>query len=433
MKEPSLKCLKEAAKNVEDSTTAQEKIESLTKAFQLFSRESAKLEQAYVELKKEFKALNTELEDANEKLKVKIRELDAITYYLNSILSNISQGLLFIDLKGKITTYNEAAERILGIPRERVLFKSFHDNFKDSQFGFPMQEILKNLKAPPRSYAVYIKRESERLELEIDTSMMLNKKEDQGFGFESIQGIILLIRDNTEFNRLQQIAQRNDRLKELGEMAAMLAHEIRNPLGGIKGFASLLTRDLKERPELRRMANHIVEGTDHLNTLVTKVLSYARPLKPDIRWTDLNEVVEDLKRHLEVDLQIDPKIKIAIHRYGMPLLAPVDINLIKSALLNLMLNGIQAMPMGGVLTVNLSGNEEIATISVQDNGKGIPPENIPKLYSPFFTTNAEGNGLGLAEVLKIVQAHSAAIDVVSKVGEGSTFTITIPFIRKGAV
>lgn len=430
MARPHLKHLEQAAKDASNGATPQKKIESLTKAFKLFTLEAEKLEKAYSELKQQFRAANSALEESNHTLKVKLIQLDALTYYLNSILSNMSQGILFIDFNGGVTTYNSAAEKILGLPSGEVLFHNFWSNFKDDIFGFSMRETLSMRTATGTRYATLERSPDERLELEIETTIVVQNGQTKGATIDAMQGMIILIRDITEIRRLQMIANRHDRLQELGEMAAMVAHEIRNPLGGIKGFASLLQRDLNDRPELQKMASYIIEGTDNLNHLMTTVLNYARPVQPEIEWADLVGLAHDLCNHMKVDIQLDPRVKINLKTKKSSLLVPIDISLIRSALFNLMVNAVQAMPEGGQLTLALGTENDCATLSVIDTGSGISPENMKKLYTPFFTTRPEGNGFGLAEVLKIVQAHNATIDVESTVGKGTSFTIKMPLKRK---
>lgn len=420
------KNLKNVAKEVSIAADPQAKIEALTKAFDLFTVEAKNLEGAYADLKEQFKNVNLELEATNGKLNSKIVELDAITYYLNSILTNISQGILFIDLAGSVTTYNTAAEEILEARSGKVLFKDFWINFDDFIFGFSLRKALKAKKAPSVSYAKLKISPGRQKELEITTSFVLRTEADSKEIADAMQGIIILIRDITEIRRLQILANRNDRMKELGEMASQVAHEVRNPLGGIKGFASLLQRDLKDLPELQKLAKYIVEGADTLNSLVGQVLSYARPLEPKIEWIDLVSLAQDVQRHFQADSSISDKIKIKLKSNREKLPAPVDPQLIKRVLFNLIANAIQAMPTGGEVLISIGETDIEAVITVSDTGEGIPNENLEKIFSPFFTTTS-GNGLGLAEVLKIVTAHGGTIDVISEVGKGSHFIIILPF------
>lgn len=336
--------------------------------------------------------------------------------YLSSILSHMSQGLLCMDLKGFVTTYNAAAESLLGIDSQKVLYKPFSSAFSDNLFGFSMREALLNQKAPSKTIATISSAQSERREVEVEATFMHKQS----------PGMIVLLRDITDWHRLQELAQRNDRLKALGELAAMVAHEIRNPLGSIKGFASLLEKDLKGQPDLQRLASSIVEGADNLNCLVTNVLNYSRPLFTCIDSKDLITLVHEVCRQVEVDEMFTPNIRMEIQSPLATLVAPVDVSLLKSALLNLIVNAIQAMPNGGILSLSLNQDEKFAIMTIADTGMGIPKEHLTKIFSPFFTTKATGNGFGLAEVHRVIQAHAGHIEVHSIEGKGTTFTISIP-------
>lgn len=437
MSKAPLSHLQKAAQAVSSSKTRQETINTLSNAFDLFSKETQRLETAYDEVKKQFKTLNLELEETNQKLQVKVLELDIVTYYLNSILSNISQGILFIDLNGTVTTYNSAAEKLLGPERNKVLFNSFWENFTDDQFGFSMRETLSDHISPANAFAILkgTSHESQKY-VEIDTTFVTKeingvRQPAEKTAIDTTQGLIVLLRDITELRRLESLAARNDRMKELGEMAAMVAHEIRNPLGGIKGFAALLQRDLIEQPELQRLATYIIEGTDSLNRLVNNVLDYSRPVQLKLEMTNLVVLMESLILHLNADEGVDPRIELRCKSTVEQLYVLADSQSLKSALLNLMSNAIKAMPEGGELWVNVDATAQEAILKVSDTGIGIPAENLNKIFSPFFTTRPDGHGFGLTEVHKIVQAHGGQIDVESEVGNGTIFTIRLP-IRKEA-
>jgi signal transduction histidine kinase len=209
-------------------------------------------------------------------------------------------------------------------------------------------------------------------------------------------------------------------------MAAMVAHEIRNPLGGIKGFASLLERDLSDQPELAHMANAIVEGTDDLNRLVSHVLNYTRTYQLHFESLDIFHILAEIRDLLLADPSLNFNLKINIDSALSSLFIPLDAYLIRSALLNLFVNAIQAMPNGGVITIRVSSAGKEAMIEIQDTGIGIEEELIEKIFTPFFTTKQDGNGFGLAETHKVILAHNGEIDVASKLGEGTTFKIKLP-------
>jgi PAS domain S-box-containing protein len=417
MSDPMFHHLQALAESACRSQTLQEGIDHLAQAFSLFSHETFRLEEAYSKLQNRFKAVNIQLEESHRKLQEKLMQLDLISHYLDNILRHINQGILFIGLEGLITTYNQASEKILEMPHKKVIFQPYSEFFRDDLFGFSMTRALQNLSAPPFSYAV-IDQENEK-ELEISTSFVSK-------GSKSNQGIIVLLRDITEMRRLQKQAILSNRMKELGEMAASLAHEIRNPLGGIQGYASLLQRDLEGKEHLQNMAGYIIEGTKTLGHLLDNVLNYARPLHLEIETIEMVSFLREIISFIQADLSFSHKIKIEVECKEDSLNLRGDRQRLRSALLNLIYNAIQAMPKGGVVIVSSSREKENLLIAISDTGIGIAPQYIDKIFSPFFTTKATGTGLGLCETYKIVQAHFGTIHVRSQPEKGSVFTITLP-------
>ena len=428
-----LSSLEKMAKNLKLDAD-DEKFASLSRALELFSLETDRLEGAYNSLKEEFTSIYQELEATNKKLIRKVSELDVMTFYFESIVSNIGQGIVFIDLNGDVRTYNAAAEKIFELKKKSVLNCSFWQNFDDALFGFSLRETLASRSTPTMTQTQFINKNGEKRELEINASFIQEEgKSDESYSSEvvlkKLEGVIVLIRDTTEILLLQSLANRNDRMKELGEMAAMLAHEIRNPLGGIKGFASLLKRDLEKMkmPKLEEMAGFIVSGTETLNQLVTNVLNYSRPISPQITTTDLVNLAKELKMHYDGDPKhLSVKSEVVLDCECSKLQAFADPRLLKLAILNLLANGFDAINHKGNIVLRLSKNQNFAIIEVIDSGCGIPAANLEKIFTPFFTTKPDGNGFGLSEVHKVIEAHNGHIEVFSEVGKGTTFRIEIP-------
>lgn len=403
---------------------------NLEQAFKQFFLETERLEMAYQKLQQRFQAVQQILQESHTRLAGKLAELDFVSHYLETILNHISQGILFIDLHGSVTTYNASAQQILGIPEKNILFHPFNKFFDDRFFGFSLQEALFKKECPKVGFLSWGNK-GELLELEIEATFVSMSQQAVPLDHlqapsQPIQGLLVLLRDITKVRRLQQLANHHDRLKDLGELAAHLAHEIRNPLGGIKGFATLLQQDLKERPDLHQMASYIVQGSDDLNRFVTHVLEYARPFQLHPDNVDLILLTEEIRQLMQVDTNWNDKVEFTIDSNVPHLILPLDPFLFRSALFNLCINAVQAMPEGGRLSISLELESGRTTLIVQDTGIGISPENLSKIFSPFFTTKEKGNGLGLAEVQKVIQAHQGWIEVKSEVGKGTRFIIRIP-------
>jgi signal transduction histidine kinase len=236
-----------------------------------------------------------------------------------------------------------------------------------------------------------------------------------------------------ENSKLYERMRERDRLAALGEMAAGLAHEIRNPLGAIKGAAQCL----EPRPhagEEGEFLDVIVEEVNRLNGVVTQFLDYARPLKQSFGTVDLNEVVGRTIRLIQNEIPARLALVVELGE-NLPAVEG-DPELLKQVLINLVQNAIQALGTApGTIRVRTRGPErfadlrssgEFVEIDVADDGPGIPPEQQPNIFVPFFTTKQKGTGPGLAICQRLVKSHGGSISVQSKVGEGSTFVVRLP-------
>lgn len=377
------------------------------------------------ELKEQFTLMATELQEANHELQSKVAELKVVANYLKSILDHIVQGILFIDLDGTVTTYNNAAEKILEISKEQMLFQRYWQHCSDTFLGFSMKEALQQHPVEERYLTTYKTAHGKEKQLEIVVTSIRSSEEAKEN--PETPGLIVMISDVTEVYRLQLAAMRADRMKELGEIAAHVAHQIRNPLGGIKGFASLLKRDLHQQPELEQMAASIVEGTENLDLLVNQILQYARPVTVHLEQVPLKQLLVGLRSHILADSRLTKENIVIDIDVADDLVLSLDPVLFQSAVLNLLVNAIEAMPQGGGIAIVASKpSKQWIEISIADNGEGISEENRLRLFSPFFTTKPQGNGLGLTEVQKVVQAHGGAVEVMSQKGVGTTFILAFP-------
>jgi len=219
--------------------------------------------------------------------------------------------------------------------------------------------------------------------------------------------------------------RRADRLTALGELSAGMAHEIRNPLGSIKGAVEILKDDYATDDAKYEFIQILLKETDRLNNIVQEFLGFARPKQPAFQQADLNEAIESV---LTLTAQEARKTGVRLEKRLDPAIGKrsLDAGLLKQAFLNIVLNAIQAMPQGGVLTVESSARDGAIEVKVKDTGMGISEENRRKLFSPFFTTKKNGTGLGLAITYRIIENHRGRIDVASEPGKGTIFTVTIP-------
>jgi signal transduction histidine kinase len=219
--------------------------------------------------------------------------------------------------------------------------------------------------------------------------------------------------------------RRADRLSALGELSAGMAHEIRNPLGSIKGAVEILKDDYSPDEAKYEFIQILLKETDRLNHIVQEFLSFARPKPPEFQQTDVNETVESV---LTLTAQEARKGGVTVNRNLDPSIGRrnIDAGLMRQAVLNLILNAIQAMPRGGALSVETVLRNGVMEIQISDTGTGITEENRKKLFCPFFTTKKNGTGLGLAITYRIIENHKGIISVASEPGKGTTFTIRLP-------
>ncbi len=247
----------------------------------------------------------------------------------------------------------------------------------------------------------------------------------------AIENARLFAETQAAFRQMQeaqaQLVQ-SARLASLGELAAGVAHEINNPLTSVLGFAELAARKLAPDDPLQRELSIIIAEARRTGDVVRRLLEFSRQTKPLIEEADVNLI---LQQTLALIRSYIESSGIEIEERYAPNLShiPLDVGQMKQVFLNLLTNAIQAMPHGGTLTVTTARQKDYAVISIADTGEGIVPENLDRVFDPFFTTRPSGTGLGLSVSLGIVQQHGGRIQVASQVGQGSTFTVWLPVER----
>ncbi len=230
----------------------------------------------------------------------------------------------------------------------------------------------------------------------------------------------------TELGAKNEALRRSERLAALGEMAAGLAHEIRNPLGAIALYASRLERDLTDRPAERQAATKISSGVRSLDRLVSEILDFAQEDRLDRAPCSFDSLLAGVMEHVGPWLA-DSKCSLQVEASSHGAVIDCDRGRLEQVLSNLLINGVQAAGRGGVVTVRASDNGAgAAEIEVCDNGPGIAPDAMNRIFNPFFTTKASGTGLGLAIVHRIVEAHGGTIAASNREEGGARFVVTIP-------
>lgn len=380
----------------------------LQEAFRSFDDAAATLQQSYQTLTSRLEQLDVELADRNEALRQNLGVNEELREHLTAIVESLSTGLLVMDEAGIITRCNQAGMQLLGLTQEQVI-------------GCSLAACLKEARLDGDVYPLTTRQ---------GAAVSLSQRALQASDGRHA-GSLTLIQDVTAVRELEDRLQRRNRLAAMGEMVGRIAHEIRNPLGSIELFASMLRRDLSDAPGLQGYAEHISSSVHMMNRLLTNLLLYTKPDCSHGKWHETETLILDaltLAAHAVAGARVDIQLKVS------PDAARIwcDAGQMKQVLLNLILNSIHAMPDGGTLTLASRLTEASAPggpglcLSVSDTGVGIPAAQRSRVFDPFFTTRDEGTGLGLAIVHAIVEGHRGRIDVESVEGCGTTFTIALP-------
>jgi signal transduction histidine kinase len=376
------------------------KIDRLNEAFQNFSAASKSLETYYGELKDRIAYLTTELEIRNSQLKDALADAERNKDYLKEILQNLEESIIAVDPDGVVTMMNRSAEELL----QTSLSEAAGKPFTSLPFSLSTEETGLLLDVHEKSYSIILS-----VSDVVDAS-------------GSLRGHVILMKDVTRIRELEIRHERNQRLIAMGEMAAKLVHEIRNPLCSIELFASMLERDLTT-PAHKDLAQGVTTGIGSLNTILTNMLFFARPNRPALKPMRLDSVVQESVRLLQP--MLDSR-HIAITTTLRECEVRGDAEMLKQVLMNIMINAIQAMPDGGTINVIMEHDGDAVVVSVKDTGNGIPRENLERIFDPFFTTKDSGTGLGLVIASNIMQANGGFIKVASEEGRGSVFSLHFP-------
>ena len=240
--------------------------------------------------------------------------------------------------------------------------------------------------------------------------------------------MVAQLREHREITHRTHQAEmsRAEHLATLGELAAGLAHELRNPLAGIAGVVEVLGQELPESSPSREIWSDVRLEIQQIQKILNDLLAYARPRPPQFAPADLNATAEQALHLARQQVRSRP-IEISLHRDSALPLVEHDAAQIQQLLLNLLLNAIQAIEAEGTVEMRIEAQDRYAVVIVRDTGRGIDPSHLPNLFRPFFTTKGKGTGLGLSLAQRIAEGHGGAIEVSSTLGEGSSFVLRIPF------
>ncbi|MDH3238481.1 MAG: ATP-binding protein [Deltaproteobacteria bacterium] len=361
--------------------------------------------------------LGEDIRVAREGMQDRESTLQQLETFHKHVVENIPSGILTLDTQGRVSLINETACFILGVSKKDVT-------------GMPVEEILSGLDLGlgradlpmPRPEIVFRRRDGTEIYLGFSTSPM---KDADGAAI----GNVVIFQDLTPVKQMEERIRIADRLAGVGELAAGLAHEIRNPLASITGSSQML-RESPDIPVMSRTLLDIIEReSTRLNGLISDFLAYAGPKTKNVGPVNMAGMVAEIVEAVltgearEKDVAIENLATQNLHVEG-------DAEQLNQVLWNLVRNAIQATPRGGTVTIDLftqiRHRQRFAVTTVSDTGKGIAPDIIGKIFHPFFTSKAEGTGLGLAISQRIVHYHRGFIEVRSSPGAGSVFSVFLP-------
>ncbi len=344
-----------------------------------------------------------------------LRDAESFTRH---VIESMGQGLIALDAGERIVTINKKACALLNLDETAVQGRPFLQVMEPLDCSVDTKEILAREWKEHRMRCTLA--DGRSLSLSLTTSHILDEQNE-------LLGKVIVLRDLQELEALEEKVKRSERLAGLGQMAAGIAHEVRNPLGSIKGLAQYFARKFQDEPEVKKYAEAIIGETDRLNRIIRDLLDFARPQQPQYRTCSLTDIIDHALALVQSDLQAK---HVQVQRRGDDAVPPLqaDPDLLSQALMNMFLNAIEAMQPHGRLSITsrFVESEQTITIQIADTGHGIAAKDLPKIFDPFFTLKKGGTGLGLALVHRIIENHGGSIDVHSQVGKGTTFTILLP-------
>jgi signal transduction histidine kinase len=389
---------------------------ALAAAFASFTQTAGALETTYTKLQAEVSRLRFELENKNRSLAQSLEENQRMRAYLASIVEGLPCGVVVFDREMNLRMINPAAGRLLNTGSEEShspdvcvprLLGSLLAALPKEEFSHEQEWVVEGAQA---ERTIGVTRASIRA---------------KGSGDDTI----LILRDLTEAKQLEYEREVSRRSQALAEVATLLAHEIRNPLGSLELFAGLLAEALANQAEVQPWINHVQAGLRSLAATVNNVLHFHSQPSAQLLPVDLVRMLGEMVEFLRpLAQQKEMHIEWRAPRVFVSVLA--DPSRLQQAFLNLALNAFRAMQPGGTLSVSVCQHQEgscpTAIVAFADQGAGIRAENLEKIFEPGFTTQCGSPGLGLAVTRKVIEQHGGTIRVESREGQGTTFTLAIP-------
>jgi PAS domain S-box-containing protein len=352
-------------------------------------------------------------------------ELALLKEFNESIVESVNVGLLAVNEDGRITRCNSTLEAMLGLPREHVVGKLVEEIF-DESFAVNLENILGksrwHLTEIRNAYKLYTNSfDGKPLILNVAIAPLRSISETQ-------TGAIIVLENVTSRIKLEETLQQSEKLSSIGLLAAGVAHEVNTPLTGVSSYTQMLLGMVPETDPKHALLQKMHKQTERATNIVGNLLNFSRSGNvTDFTEIDINKLLNDTLQLLEPQFR-KSNIEIVKNYAEIPPKIFGNAGKLQQVFTNLILNARDAIAGGGTITLSTDFDQDQITIEVSDTGEGIPPENLKKIYDPFFTTKGvgSGTGLGLAVSYGIVQEHAGSIEVSSELGSGTTFRLIFP-------
>lgn len=358
---------------------------------------------------------------SGEELRETAKTLASLRVLHERIIESIRSGLITTDLDGTIYTFNAAASEITGFRSDQMIGRSIASLFGNIDNSIALStQTVETTEHAPRFEADLMTPEGFAVRVGYGISPLFSETGET-------TGLIITFQDLTEIRTMEESVRRKDRLAAVGRVAAGLAHEIRNPLGAMRGAIQVLESQTQKGTSQASLMEIILRESDRLNKIITNFLTYARPRVSNFSEIDVREAINDtllLLKH-SPDVKANHELKTVLP--SEPVMFSADPTQLKQIFWNLSRNALSAMPEGGVLTVETEKSDfNRVRIVFSDSGCGMSPGQVERLFEPFAESTTGGTGLGLSIVYQIIRDHNGTINVRSRENEGTTITIEFP-------
>lgn len=349
-----------------------------------------------------------------KELQAKQKDFQQLEAFNASIVHSMDSGLLTLDIGGRVTSFNTAAEAITGYRREEVLGKSLEGIFPEIARQYS-PAIASSQKKPYRQDVTFKKKDNTEGYLGFSVSSL---REPDGKAL----GNLLIFQDLTALKMMESHIKRVERLAAVGEMAAGIAHEIKNPLASMTGSIQLLDKQINMTPVTAKLMQIVLREADRLNALVNDFLLFARPTSGQTEPVELEPAIGETLELFEKDAIYRDKIRI-VRDLARDVWIRMDPKHLRQILWNLLLNAAEAINGQGTVALGLKASKDTARVEIKDDGCGMPEHTQKQIFDPFFTTRSHGTGLGLSIVHRLLESCGGRIDVQSTQGQGTTFVL----------